>query len=1234
MLNYSLQNITNVGREVYLFNRQVDGSLTIQKDCTFYPYFYQLSATGIFRTIDNKKANKVFCKLPADVARQRNEESYEADVLFCKRYLIDKIDRIEKSNTKYLFIDIEIQAEKGIPNYIYPNQAITCISVYNNHENQGRTWFIKDSDEETVLKNFVKYVQDQKPDLLLGWNFVNFDYPYLAARIKKLWNLELAELISPIQKTRYGSKEVDISYPAGISILDYMDLFKKIYRTELSYSLDNISQKYLQTEANKKFDFSKITDDIRDKNIEDVKKLALLEKKLKIINFFDEIRRLTGCLWEDVTWHSRSLDVMLLKEAKKMGLVLPSRKHEIDTDEIEFEGAYRHADLGRFSNVYKLDLSSAYPQAIINFCLDTSNIADNGLKVSITDRETNEQKTEVFFKQNANALLPTIARKLIAQKDILKKTLKSLDPESQEAKDLQIKYDAIKALVNSLFGVTALKVFRLYDVRVASAITSIIRDLLHYVEDTLSKKGMKVTYADTDSVFVLGNDNPADYLNNLVQQWAKEIYNKDSVDIRFDCEGVFESILVIALCHYKGRLRTKSGLKIEEKGIEAKRKDSSKFMAEFQTKLIDKILDGDSQEAIVAFIKAEIEEIKHRPLKEVAFPFKLNNKDYKSPPIFVRAIEYTKELSATFDPVSGEVYYYVYVKSLGQATRKASRMQKNKETGIREVKKSETEVEKNVLAFDGEHIEYITQVDWDKMIDRNVLDKCEHIFEALQWDFAQLKEAKVKKIKKVKTADLIEEVRTQNPIDEDKCLVKENVLPKVDITKNETFNISHSFKTKADITGRTIMVAEAFGLGIDDEKTFQIYDQLELKVKPGDIIYVTGDSGSGKSWILNNVFAKMPNSISINELKIDENEVVVEGVGKDLNDALMKLNIAGLGDAFLYLRKYCQLSDGQKYRYRIAKFIDQEDKDVWLLDEFCATLDRTTAKIVAYNLQKIARKLSKTVIVATTHTDLFEEIRPSVQIVKGYESDVVVNYISSDYWKDKPLEMYRDIKVEIGAKEDYEKLKKFHYRQASLGALKAIYRCTYQNDLVGVIVITYPHLALKGRNIYMNNKYAKMSKENCSALNNECECIARVIVHPKYRGMGLSQFMLKEYFKLTNIVYTETLAVMANYNPFFEKAGMTRVNVEEDVKRQTMIDQLDVYGFNTSLVASKRYFDSIFTKLNAKQQEEVKEIVINILDKYKGQIVSLQKIDFKENWKEHVKHIVRANTVYLVKKLK
>jgi ABC-type ATPase with predicted acetyltransferase domain len=122
------------------------------------------------------------------------------------------------------------------------------------------------------------------------------------------------------------------------------------------------------------------------------------------------------------------------------------------------------------------------------------------------------------------------------------------------------------------------------------------------------------------------------------------------------------------------------------------------------------------------------------------------------------------------------------------------------------------------------------------------------------------------------------------------------------------------------------------------------------------------------------------------ERQIVQDKPLVETVGKTLEEALELLSRVGLNDAFLFLRTYDQLSDGQKYRYKIAKMIES-GAQFWILDEFAATLDRDTAKIVAYNLQKLARQQGKAVLAATTHTDLFEDLNPSVHIQKVWQGD-------------------------------------------------------------------------------------------------------------------------------------------------------------------------------------------------------------------------------------------------------
>jgi ABC-type ATPase with predicted acetyltransferase domain len=211
--------------------------------------------------------------------------------------------------------------------------------------------------------------------------------------------------------------------------------------------------------------------------------------------------------------------------------------------------------------------------------------------------------------------------------------------------------------------------------------------------------------------------------------------------------------------------------------------------------------------------------------------------------------------------------------------------------------------------------------------------------------------------------------------------------------------IDKRFNTSVERTPRVLEVAEGFGLGLTD-KEFVIYDNFEVEVMPGDVIYVTGQSGSGKSLILNELARQMADEglrvADLNKLDLP-NKPVIECVGETTTQAADLLAKAGISDAYIYLRKPSELSDGQRYRLKLAILMGMP-ADVWVADEFGAILDRVTAKCVAFNMQKVARALGKTLIVATTHTDLKDELGPSLTITKRFRQKMELDRAVAEIW--------------------------------------------------------------------------------------------------------------------------------------------------------------------------------------------------------------------------------------------
>lgn len=207
-----------------------------------------------------------------------------------------------------------------------------------------------------------------------------------------------------------------------------------------------------------------------------------------------------------------------------------------------------------------------------------------------------------------------------------------------------------------------------------------------------------------------------------------------------------------------------------------------------------------------------------------------------------------------------------------------------------------------------------------------------------------------------------------------------------------TYTITRAFHTHTDRTPRVLEIAEAFGLGLSDS-TFVIYDNLEVRINQGDVVYITGQSGSGKSLLLRDLSTRMRDEGlrvgDIENVTLDPDLPVIEQLGRNTGHASELLAKAGISDAWIYIRKPSELSDGQRYRLRLAKLLDQEC-DVWIADEFGAVLDRITAKCVAWNCQKLSRRENVTLMVATTHTDLEEELAPNLLIHKRFREKVDV----------------------------------------------------------------------------------------------------------------------------------------------------------------------------------------------------------------------------------------------------
>ena len=382
-------------------------------------------------------------------------------------------------------------------------------------------------------------------------------------------------------------------------------------------------------------------------------------------------------------------------------------------------------------------------------------------------------------------------------------------------------------------------------------------------------------------------------------------------------------------------------------------------------------------------------------------------------------------------------------------------------------------------------------------------------------------------------------------------------------TATFTFNISYE-TAPAKRTQRTLEVAEAFGLGADTAQKFTLYDNTEIRIKPTDIVLITGESGSGKSVLLKALKTDLgTEAADTRNLQITADKPIIETLGANTAEALALLSKVGLNDAFLFLRNYAELSDGQKHRYQIARLAESQAQ-WWLLDEFTSTLDRDTAKTVAFNLQRLARKMGKAVIAATTHTDLLADLAPNVHVGKRYGKHVTIQYFPDAHAENCSLTS--EIHVAQGTTADYKQLSQFHYRSSRCPPARRIFTLKRDGEICGAIVYAYPSPTCFGR--------SRVWKGTLRQLQREVSVISRVVLHPKYRGIGLGERLVRQTLALAGTTYVEAIAVMARINPFFERAGMRRIaESKPSLAVLEALEKLGQMGFEAALLPCTGYVE-------------------------------------------------------------
>jgi DNA polymerase I len=529
------------GPIIHIFGREAQGK-AIRLDVTgFRPYFYvpadQAGGTAHpaqvtledgteYSSIRNEPLRRMYVQQPGDVRDVRERyRHFEADIPFATRFMIDcgltggvsapstnadyhnlSPARVE-APARTCIIDIECEDEHGFPDP--QRDAIICITCHDSFDNDYTTFlfmsggmpveitdkeaeggfangcFRKEThtictytEEVAMLRAFSSYIVARDPDVLSGWNFVEFDMPYIAGRMEKLG-------LSPTHLARLPG-QTERNALRGRALFDLLTAYKKMHLSQKeSYRLDAVA---LEEVGEQKVRYTGTISGLWknspallvEYNFKDVELCVKINKKDNIIEFYREIARYVGCPLDKTLNSSSVVDVFVLRKAFGR-YVLPS-KGFVNTE--EFEGAtVFEPSKGVRENVVVLDLKSLYPMAMmtINASMETKDPegelhAPNGIR----------------FRKKPDGLTRTIISELLKERDEKKALRNTFEFGSPQYILYDMQQNVLKVIMNTYYGVSGYPRFRLFDREIGSAATSVGRAIIEHTRRVIEQQGFKV----------------------------------------------------------------------------------------------------------------------------------------------------------------------------------------------------------------------------------------------------------------------------------------------------------------------------------------------------------------------------------------------------------------------------------------------------------------------------------------------------------------------------------------------------------------------------------------------------------------------------------------------------------------------------------------------------------------------------------------------------------------------
>lgn len=351
---------------------------------------------------------------------------------------------------------------------------------------------------------------------------------------------------------------------------------------------------------------------------------------------------------------------------------------------------------------------------------------------------------------------------------------------------------------------------------------------------------------------------------------------------------------------------------------------------------------------------------------------------------------------------------------------------------------------------------------------------------------------------------------------------------------------------------RTATLGMSFGIPLFSRQVV-IVRKTEISLAPGKIVLLAGPSGSGKSSALGRIEAHFAGACLVQRVTFTPGVAVIDRIAPwaTLAEALSIATSCGLSEASLWVRPFETLSDGEKFRARLARAVALHSRSgsaaPLLCDEFCSNLHRRAAKAVSYNLRKLVTRRKLSVVVACSQDDLIDDLQPD--LVVRFRGDGSCEVQERTVCANQAISFRPHLRVVRGSKRDYERFAAMHYRASDeLGFVDKVFvlREGWIGEMLGIVVYSHGPLELSLRNRATGGRFSRNPKR----VNRSFRILRRLVIHPDIRGCGLGHDLVRRSLPRVGTEYVECLAAMGEFNPVFETAGMQRIGQYEVAPKQ------------------------------------------------------------------------------------